>query len=58
MLFKRFCSDASRVQDCWNIVKTPVRTKKNMPCAQMLHIYIASVIHAWCKKSKTIVEFS
>ena len=24
--------------------------RKNMPCVQMLHILIASVIHAWCKK--------
>ena len=41
------CSDAPRVQDCWNLVKGPVRTKNNMPCAQMLHIYIASVIRAF-----------
>ena len=26
--------------------------KKNMPCAQMLHILIASVIRAWCKDLK------
>ena len=30
-------SDASMVQDCWNLVKTRVRTK-TMPCTQMLHI--------------------
>ena len=35
-----------RVQDCWNLAKTRVRTKK-MPCSQMLHIYRASVIDAF-----------
>ena len=35
--FQNFCSDASRVQDCWNLTKTRVRTKKK-PCAQMLNI--------------------
>ena len=33
MLFQNICSDASRVQDCWNPMKT-----RDMPCAQMLHI--------------------
>ena len=44
MLFQNICS-ASRVQNCWNLAKTRVRTKKNMPCAQMLHIKIAGVIY-------------
>ena len=26
MLFQNICSDASRVQDCWNLAKTRVRT--------------------------------
>ena len=30
---------------------------KKMPCAQILHIKIASVIHAWFNKSRTAVEF-
>ena len=34
------------VQECWNLTKTRVRTNKNMPCAQMLYIWIASFIHA------------
>ena len=38
MLFQNICSDATRVQDCWNLAKTRVRTKQNMPCAQLLHI--------------------
>ena len=40
MLFQNMCSDASMVQDCWNLAKTRVRTKQKTPCAQMLHIYI------------------
>ena len=32
--------------------------RKDMPCAQVLHILKASVKHAWCNKSETIVEFS
>ena len=31
--------------------------RKNMPCAQMLHILIASVTHVCCKKNQA-VEFS
>ena len=27
-LFQNICSDASRVQDCWNLAKTRVGTKK------------------------------
>ena len=38
ILFQNICSDASRVQDCWDTAKTQVRKKKNMPCAQLLHI--------------------
>ena len=43
------------VQDCWNLES---EKKENMRCAQMLHIEIASVIHAWCKKYKTVAEFN
>ena len=43
MLFQNICSDASRVRNCWNHAKTRVRTKTDMPCAQMLHIQIAKV---------------
>ena len=32
MLFQNICSDASRVQDSWNLAKTRVRTKKKNPC--------------------------
>ena len=28
MLFQNVCSGASMVQDCWNLAKTRVRTKK------------------------------
>ena len=56
-LFRNICSDASMVQDCRNLANTRVRTKKNMPFAKMLHIQMASVIHAWCRKSKSILEF-
>ena len=28
----------SVVHDCWNLAKIQVRAKKNVPCAQMLHI--------------------
>ena len=56
MLFQNICNDASRVQDCWNLAKTRVRKKINMPCTKMLHILIASVIHAWCKKSRTEID--
>ena len=28
MLFQNICRDASRVQDCWNLAKTRMRTKK------------------------------
>ena len=44
MIFQNICSDASRVQDCWNLAKTRVRTK-TIPCAQILHILIASVMY-------------
>ena len=54
MIFQNIGCDASRVQDCLNLAKTHVRTKK-MPCALMLHI-LASVIHAWCNKSNTVVN--
>ena len=27
-LFQNICSDASSVQDCWNLAKTRVRTKQ------------------------------
>ena len=35
MLFKNICSDASRVQDCWNHTKTRVRTKKKIYAAYL-----------------------
>ena len=38
MLFQNICSDASRVQDCWNLAKNLSRKEKKMPCTQMLHI--------------------
>ena len=38
MLFQNICSEASREQVCWILAKTRVRTKRYMPCAQMLHI--------------------
>ena len=31
MLFQNICSDASRVQDCWILAKTRVRTAKICP---------------------------
>ena len=31
-------------------ISRKIESTKKMPCAQMLHIQIASVIHAWCKK--------
>ena len=50
MLFQNICSDASMVQDCWNLTETRVRTKifSLRPNAAYK---IASVIHA-------VVEFS
>ena len=30
MLFQNICSDASRVQEPWNLAKTRVRTNKNV----------------------------
>ena len=58
MIFQNICSDASRIQDCWNLAKTRVRTK----------IYAlrpnAAYLNSWCytclvpKKSKTVVEFN
>ena len=35
MLFQNICSDASRVQGCWNLAKT--QDEKDMPCAEKLH---------------------
>ena len=34
------------------------QNENKIPCAQLLHIQIASVIHALCKNSKKVVEFS
>ena len=34
MLFQNISSDASMVQDCWNIAKTRIRTKKICPASK------------------------
>ena len=63
LCFQNICSDASRVQDFWNLTNTRVRTKTYMPCVQMLHIciYIQLQLVLYmpgAKQSKTVVEFS
>ena len=57
MLFQNICRDVSRVQDCWNLAKTRVRTKRKYALRPNA-AYLNSQCHTCLvkKKTRTVVE--
>ena len=55
MLLQNICSDASRVQDCWNLAKTRVTTKNICPAPKCC-IFRLLVSYLYMAGAKTLKQ--